>query len=146
MAVALCSGCGQQVRWYGGRGCKLSDVRSRCCGATVVAKPAKKGHRGDPALMLDVRLGDYRHEPGAAVEQVWTTGRVRVALLADGRVQFGKWWRRYAETGEVEDGWRHFTCPRTDTHNYYCQYQDRAMLREEDYLRLLTKAGRPTPA
>lgn len=91
-------------------------------------------------LRLEAKLGDYEHDrASSAVRQVWHTKHVRVALLKDGSLQFGKWWRRYAPTETIEDGWRLFACTRTDTHNFYCAYQDRAQLREEDYQRLLNK-------
>ena len=146
MARAVCSKCGNSVRWYAGRGRKLTDVRTNCCDAPANAAPAAKGHRADPSLYLEARFGGYKYEHGAEwvsskPVQIWTASTARIAILADGRIQFGKYYRRYKPSETIVDGWRYFECARTDTHNFYCRFECRAQLREEDYQRLLAKAA-----
>lgn len=65
MANALCQACGREVHWRAGRGARLADLKSSCCGARMVGKtvgrPSKMRGRTREACVLCGRVG---YHPG----------------------------------------------------------------------------------
>jgi hypothetical protein len=152
MARALCTNCGKDFHWYGGKGRRLATIASPCCAAAAKAPARKQSIRtASPTVMAIIRVPAPLSHHG---ERWIETQRCAVRLYPDGRVQCGKWYRICRPTETISDGWRLFEwagkapdaaqrAPAANEVGGYSYARDhyRALIREEDWRHLLAKAG-----
>mgnify|MGYP001583617552 CR=1 FL=1 len=128
MAHANCTRCGKEYWWPAGRGHRLQDSPSRCCGSP--GKATRYGNRGASSRHYPTIMADYWWLDG-------TTWRVihgkTVKLMKDGIVQFRRWYHR-GQAGDINMGMRQFRS--LDSLDLVQEF----MLRESDYQRLLAKS------
>lgn len=86
---ARCSKCGTEFYWYGGRGHRLADVRSDCCGAPGVS--TSKSTTGKRGKTYVCPVCGRRRLHGRTLEEPQTytlTGQALAAALAGGAQPF----------------------------------------------------------
>lgn len=133
MARAICTKCGKEFRWYGGRGMKLTDIQSPCCRVQAKGKSGNRTPRVvHPSITVQAQRGLWGQYCGNGQWHL-TDFKARFSLLPDGRL-LTSWkfmWRAILmPTEQIEDGWRLFE--HKPWHN--CR------IREEDWQMLLAKS------
>lgn len=139
MARAVCKVCGNEQTWYGGRGCKLADVRCNHCGGEMRAPTARRSP--DPFVWCEAWMPDHFGQRGSVI---YALRRVQVRCRT-GAVVLGGYSRRYRDTGEICGGWRKLLyerCVPTCISRGAVCFDHYAYVREEDWPRIeATAAG-----
>lgn len=127
MGAALCTACGAEFGWRNGRGTRLADVRSSCCGARA---EAMRYARRVSILARIARFGSLAPPD----EWQWRESVEDVYLLTGGDIQLAN--RAIYTFDRVSDGMRYLKYAGDDP--YIVDYGLR--MREYDY-RLLVARG-----
>ena len=133
MSTAVCNECGKEFRWSARRGCKLSDVMSPCC------KSGSHGvRRGMAAPQTHPRVSASVYKPDWQGNWKPEPQRCNMYILPSGKFQVGHWINKYLPTDEIIGGYRFFKCNGSCAWGR-CGIEHKALVKEEDYQRLLTK-------
>lgn len=124
MATAICDKCGKPFYWFGGKGRRLADIHSPCCGATASSPQANR-------LKLPVIMCNVTPVIGGIIAEK-RTKRHRVSLLPDGELKIA--YRIYAPTDEVRES-------AVGSLRVCFRYGEGLAMLEHDYQRLLKKAA-----
>jgi hypothetical protein len=139
MARATCTSCGNEFRWYGGRGMKLVNVKSPCCEAPAKGKVGTRVTKTIPSIMATVqRLSTWTDKL-----EWYVDGRRKIELI-NGCIYAWTFHVFLRPTCEVVDGWRTFVCadPKC-THGKGCKLYHTARIQDKDSKRLGVELPKP---
>lgn len=128
MATADCTKCGQSFSWHAGRGCKLADIKSPCCGAPAKAHRSGSYSRGlntRTRILAEVRLPNW-YGGGFNVPS-----KRQLIARGNGGFQIGYYgyFDGYFPTNEFDGDFRYFRD----------KFDHKVLVKEADYQRLTTK-------